>query len=304
MTKIKIKDGFSGQRLVVYPFYTINAALQNTITSGLVVHSMGYFPHAEGHFIDRPSGCGEYLLIYCIRGSGWYIIDDQRYEVGSHQFFVLPANQPHQYGSSDSNPWYIYWVHFLGSNAQQLYEKIKQCQSLDIDTHSRLDDRIQMFDELLNVMEGEATSDSIEYVNLGFVHLLSSFIHVNSFRTARYPERNAESVSIISKVTHYMEENLSRPLTIAEMAEYMNYSESYFYRLFYKETKFAPMTYFLHLKAERAEQMLLNTQLKINQIAVMLGFDDPYYFSRFFKRFKGLSPKEFRQQNSKQICED
>jgi len=49
MTKIKIKDGFPGQRLVVYPFYTINAALQNPITSGLVVHSMGYFLHAEGH---------------------------------------------------------------------------------------------------------------------------------------------------------------------------------------------------------------------------------------------------------------
>lgn len=58
----KIKHGFSGQRLIVYPFYVIEQALNNPLVADLVVHSMGYFPKAESHYIDRASGCGEYLL--------------------------------------------------------------------------------------------------------------------------------------------------------------------------------------------------------------------------------------------------
>ena len=56
----KIKHGFSGQRLIVYPFYVIEQALNNPLVADLVVHSMGYFPKAESHYIDRASGCGEY----------------------------------------------------------------------------------------------------------------------------------------------------------------------------------------------------------------------------------------------------
>lgn len=71
----KIKHGFSGQRLIVYPFYVIEQALNNPLVADLVVHSMGYFPKAESHYIDRASGCGEYLLIYCTKGEGWFVLD-------------------------------------------------------------------------------------------------------------------------------------------------------------------------------------------------------------------------------------
>ena len=59
------------------------------------------------------------------------------------------------------------------------------------------------------------------------------------------------------------------------------------YRLFFKETGYAPMNYFLHMKIDRACQLLLHTNMKINQVALKLGFDDPYYFSRIFKKIVG-----------------
>lgn len=114
----KIKHGFSGQRLIVYPFYVIEQALNNPLVADLVVHSMGYFPKAESHYIDRASGCGEYLLIYCTKGEGWYVLDGKRYVVPENHFFILPAEKPHQYGSSEHDPWYIYWAHFKGKKAK------------------------------------------------------------------------------------------------------------------------------------------------------------------------------------------
>ncbi len=51
---VRIKDGFKGQRLVVYPFYIVESALRNPLSAGLAVHSMGFFNNAEAHYIDRP----------------------------------------------------------------------------------------------------------------------------------------------------------------------------------------------------------------------------------------------------------
>ena len=89
--------------------------------------------------------------------------------------------------------------------------------------------------------------------------------------------------------------NRPTPTTgLKELASHFGYSESYMYRLFFKETGYAPMNYFLHMKIDRACQLLLHTNMKINQVALKLGFDDPYYFSRIFKKIVGTSPKDYR----------
>ena len=232
----KIKHGFSGQRLIVYPFYVIEQALNNPLVADLVVHSMGYFPKAESHYIDRASGCGEYLLIYCTKGEGWYVLDGKRYVVPENHFFILPAEKPHQYGSSEHDPWYIYWAHFKGKKAKYISDQLQGVIPIDMDDNSRIGDRIAFFDELLNVLESGTD----------------------------------------------------------ELASHFGYSESYMYRLFFKETGYAPMNYFLHMKIDRACQLLLHTNMKINQVALKLGFDDPYYFSRIFKKIVGTSPKDYR----------
>jgi AraC-like DNA-binding protein len=102
----------------------------------------------------------------------------------------------------------------------------------------------------------------------------------------------------ISLATHYMAENIEKKLTLKDLSSRFGYSESYFNRMFCKEVHFSPINYFLHLKIERAGQLLLHTNMKINQISLKLGFDDPYYFSRLFKKIKGVSPKIYRETSN------
>ena len=105
--------------------------------------------------------------------------------------------------------------------------------------------------------------------------------------------RRNEADSMVFQTEKAME-NLENKLTLKELASHFGYSESYMYRLFFKETGYAPMNYFLHMKIDRACQLLLHTNMKINQVALKLGFDDPYYFSRIFKKIVGTSPKDYR----------
>ncbi|MDR1919659.1 MAG: helix-turn-helix domain-containing protein [Tannerellaceae bacterium] len=293
----KIKHGFVGQRLIVLPFNIIEKALKNPLTSGLAIHSMGYFPKAENHFISRENGCGEYLLIYCTKGEGWYRLNEKMYAVHANEFFILPAEQPHQYGASDGNPWYIYWIHFKGSNAEYVYERLSCLQRIGMEEDSRIDDRISFFEELVRALELGHDEEMIAYANLSLNHLLSSFMYVQSYRDVKFRKKEKQNTFFISLATHYMNENIEKKLTLKEIASYFGYSESHFYRLFLKEIHYAPMNYFLHIKIERACQLLLHTNMKINQISFKLGFEDPYYFSRIFTQIKGCSPKKYREAN-------
>ncbi|MDR1221431.1 MAG: AraC family transcriptional regulator [Tannerella sp.] len=294
---IRIRRGFVGQRLVVLPFNIIERALANPLTSELAVHSMGYFPKAANHYVDRRNGCGEYLLIYCSRGEGWYRLDGKTCTVPANHFFILPAERPHKYGSGSENPWYIYWIHFKGSKAKLIYEQLQGLQFIDMNKDSRIDDRISFFEELISALEMGNGDEIINYVNLSLNHLLATFLYVQSYRNVKLRKKGDQNTFFISLATHYMNENIEKRITLKSMASYFGYSESHFYRLFLKEIHYAPMNYFLHLKIERACQFLVHTDMQINQISFKLGFEDPYYFSRIFTKITGMSPKKYRANN-------
>jgi AraC-like DNA-binding protein len=292
----KVKHGFIGQRLVVLPFNIVERSLNNPLTSDLAIHSMGFFPKAKNHYIDRQDGCGEYLLIYCTKGEGWFRLDEELWIVPENHFFILPAEQPHQYGSSPHDPWYIYWIHFKGRKAQYISERLPGLQPIGVDIHSRIDDRISFFEELISALELGNNEEIINYSNLSLHHLLSTFLYIQPYRDVKLKKKGDQNTFFISLATHYMNENMEKKLTLGEISSYFGYSESHFYRLFMKEVHYSPMNYFLHIKMERACQFLIHTNMQVNQISFKLGFDDPYYFSRIFTQIIGMSPKKYREE--------
>lgn len=291
---IRIRHGFSGQRLVVLPFYVIEESLLNPLNRGLALHSMGYFPNAEHHYIDRQAGTDEYILIYCVKGEGWYVLNGEHHKVMANQFFVLPPHVAHSYGASECHPWHIYWFHFKGEKAAETAEHLKGVNTITVCDSSRIADRTAMFDEMLNVLEGKTDADTVCYVNMMLHTLLATFIFIDIYRDAKKVTSAAGNISFVSRATHFLNENVENRITVSDMARYMGYSDSQFYRLFFEHTGYAPMSYFLHLKVEHAISLLSNTRLHIYQIAMKMGFDDPYYFSKFFKKMTGKSPQQFR----------
>ena len=289
---IRIRKGFQGQRLAVYPFYVKNESER----AALQLHSIGSFPDAEYHYVERPFGCGEYVLIWCTSGEGWYSLKDGiKHPVAKSQFIVLPADTPHSYGSSETSPWSIYWVHFRGSGAPEAYKRMEGLRTLGPDVQvSRL---AALFDEILIILEGHADSESANYVDMVFPHLLSAFIYPHIWGGSHSANAGTANISIVGKATHYINEHLSEKLSLRDICTYLGYSESYFTRVFTKEVGCSPIAYLMRLKVERAQHLLINTSLKINQIAFMLGFDDPYYFSKFFSKITGSSPRDFRKMH-------
>src|SRR3954469_14338098 len=118
MRQNKRRDGFEGEKLISLPETVCTNLLKNyPAISQIYITHIGYFPKATFHQRRRRNGCRDNILIYCMRGRGWYVIGSRRYEVEPNQFVIIPATSEYlRYGADENDPWTIYWVHFSGTD--------------------------------------------------------------------------------------------------------------------------------------------------------------------------------------------
>jgi transcriptional regulator GlxA family with amidase domain len=94
----------------------------------------------------------------------------------------------------------------------------------------------------------------------------------------------------------YMKEHLDRPLKAAALAAQVSISLSHFFALFKRETGHTPIDYFIHLRMERARELLNGTSLSVKEVAALLGYEDPFYFSRVFNSVTQFAPTHYRRR--------
>jgi AraC-like DNA-binding protein/DNA-binding response OmpR family regulator len=105
-----------------------------------------------------------------------------------------------------------------------------------------------------------------------------------------------ETSTLVKRAVAYLHQNYTRPLTRWEIAKAIGVSENYFTRLFSQELGLSPWDYLNRFRVNQAKELFRRTQGSVQQIANQVGFKDPKYFSRVFRKLTGLSPSEFREQ--------
>jgi AraC-like DNA-binding protein len=92
----------------------------------------------------------------------------------------------------------------------------------------------------------------------------------------------------------YMKEHLDKPLRAATLAGVAKMSLPHYFVTFKRCTGSTPIDYFIRLRMERARELLATTSCSVKEIAGVLGYDDPLYFSRVFKAVNQTTPTQFR----------
>mgnify|MGYP000721525526 CR=1 FL=1 len=268
--------------------------------NGRLIYSLGYFTRATHHYFDRPHGCDQYLFIYCKEGCGHIRIEDREYVLHPYQFIILPPNVRHQYEADDTDPWSIYWLHFKGKKASLYATGFDKPTCLNLSLDSKIEERLNLFEEMYATLKNGFETANINYANVCLNFFLSSLLYLNQFNRSQAGTSKSEYKGcIINWAIYYMHENINKSLTLKDISSYVNYSTSYFYRKFIKETGIAPLSYFTLMKIEKACSLLTTTDMQINQIASLLGYSDPLYFSRVFTKIKSISPGKFRTRHKK-----
>ena len=286
------RDGFEGEKLVSLPETIWRKAIQtNAILRQLYLTHIGYFPKASHHFRNRKNGCADNILFYCLRGKGWYTIKDKRFEVGINQYCIIPATEePLRYGADELDPWTIYWVHF---SSDQM-DEFNRCFKIGLYDGAKdilyNEQGIALWHIMYNTLNMGYSNENLAKANLCLYHFISTFL----FPDKHFHESKQDDRDMTKKVIQFMQSKIQDHITIQDIASYVDLSTSHFTYCFRKATGMAPMDYFIHLKMQKACLMLQTTEDTVKNIGTKLGYTDPYYFSRIFKKFMNVSPNGYR----------
>ncbi|MGI6156725.1 MAG: helix-turn-helix domain-containing protein, partial [Enterococcus lemanii] len=110
-------------------------------------------------------------------------------------------------------------------------------------------------------------------------------------------KRKEESIRAFreKEILKYIEETYSEVLHLADLADVLNLSKEQFSRFFRQSFRQSPMQYLKEFRLQKASQLLINTNLSVEEIAGLTGFDNGNYFSRVFKSNLKVAPTKFRE---------
>ena len=132
------------------------------------------------------------------------------------------------------------------------------------------------------------------------MQLRQIFILIRRYFMSSLKTDNARVIEEIDKATLFFNEHYSENISIDEYAQNNHVSVSWFIRNFKQYTGSTPMQYILAKRIYNAEILLQNNTYNVTEIASIVGYDNPLYFSRIFKKAKGLSPSEYRKSIKKE----
>jgi AraC family transcriptional regulator of arabinose operon len=272
--------GFTGQHMIEVPKEIIKKCRTMPLIGNLFITKMGIYPKALYHYFQRPKGMAEVLLIYCTDGEGWIKMPDTRIRIKTGDLYVIPPGVPHSYGSDDENPWTIYWLHLGGHSVDETMEALMGDTPL-IDRAlpaGVFSERLLIFERIEKCFSKGYSVNNLMFANLTLPYFLASFILPENFHRVNLASGPA---SYAERAIEFMQAHITEPVNLAGISQSVHLSVSFFSRAFKKETGYAPVEYFNYLKIQRACQLLHNSNLRVNEVALQIGIDDPFYFSRF-----------------------
>jgi AraC family transcriptional regulator len=147
---------------------------------------------------------------------------------------------------------------------------------------------------LKTVLETDATN-SCFYAESMATAMAAHFLRNYSTRKHILPEyEDGLPKYKLKQALDYMNVHLSENLSLATLADELQISQYHFCRLFKQSTGTTPHAYLIQQRVEKSKQLLKQKEGTMNDIAIECGFANPSHFAKHFRKYTGISPKQFR----------
>ncbi len=283
-------EGFAGQRLVVLPATMVAHGLSLPVCAGLLPTHIGRFDRVAGHYVDRPRGTPEYVLILCLSGKGAVTLRRKTHKVEAGDAFLLPPHEAHRYFADDAEPWSKVWVHFTGSQAQAYAQMLLEKNRSPVFHLRQMEVLVEAFEDAYRHVLGGYTDADL----FGLSTACARFLGLCRLHQQAKEGRHRDAAQRVVRTIQFMRAHLHRQVSLTELAAAGGWSHSHFSAMFKAQTNSAPLVFFTRLRLQRACELLKTTDDSVAQVAAVMGYEDPFYFSRLFSQHQGLSPKEYR----------
>ena len=260
----------------------------NSIYNGFSEHSIlkgnGYKP-ANSHKWG-PGVRDVYAVHYIVSGKGYLKTCNQTFSLKTGESFMIFPHTEVYYYPDPQDPWEYYWIEFNGAEASRLLPMIKIEPDHPVMGTAPID-----FKPLFHMVNTDVTEPfERERSDAGLHLLLSYYIEC-------YPSDNTflkKDYALLAR--EYIESNFwNTSISVLDVVEFVKIERSYLYRLFKQENGMSISGYLTEFRIRRACELLANSQLSIKSLAYSVGYQDPLYFSKIFKKITSYTPSEYRK---------
>lgn len=236
-----------------------------------------------------------HLVHYVVSGKGTFRCMGKEYQLmkGS-SFFIFPGELV-SYSSDESDPWRYRWMGFRGPRADESLNAMGISQHRPVTVtrnHRKMNVLFHQMEQTLQQRQPHCDMQAQGYLRL----ILAQFAQDLVENTAPHGEVSGIQQQV-EQAIRWLTFQYHQPVSIEQMAQTLGYHRTHLSKMFKQHTGMSPMSFLLKIRMERAK-LLLHEPLTIEQIASSVGFSDPLYFSKQFRKWYGRSPSEYRHDHN------
>ena len=266
---------------------------ENLLTS-LAVYNVGY-QKCEPKYQWGPGIRDHYCIHHILSGSGIYTTGKVSVRLSAGDTFILFPGVELQYQADKDEPWEYCWAGFMGTDAASIIRNTGFSKETPYILKGTIPEE-EIRNGLDEIYQNKGNTYESSVAMAGRLYsLLAVFMH---YAQRTEPEKDSH-VMYVEKAMSYIETNYSYPITVEDIAYYVGISRSHLFRSFQNYMRKSPKDYLSGYRIRQACHLLRETDLSVSTIAYSVGFENNLYFSKAFRKQKGMSPSEYRRAKRK-----
>lgn len=239
----------------------------------------------------RPRGRVDWQIIYIAAGKGHFILDGKEVIVPAGSMVLFQPKQVQDYFYFGKDKTQVWFVHFTGREVRNILRHYE----IPTDGYILHTGISREYEDLFRRMR-----DELVRCSWGYEEMLTYLFRELLMTMHRRMTENAPRVSgfiqdEIDRARAFFDEHYNEEISIEQYAVSRNMSTSWFNRSFRSAVGTSPMQYILDVRIRNAQTLLETTDYSVTSIAALVGYENPMYFSRLFRKAKGLSPSKYRK---------
>ena len=231
------------------------------------------------------------VIHYVTKGYGTFKFNGKVYNLKQGDIFILLKGMQVEYVASIDDPWEYYWIGFSGSNANEYLNRT----SITNSCVANCEENSKIPQIILNMCEISKTYNPSRSDDILLLKELYSLLYalIEEFPKP-FEYKDKELHTYIQDALNFINSNYMHSITVQEIADYVNLSRSYLYKMFIKNLGISPQRYLINLRMYKATLLLKSTKLPIGEVANSVGYSDSLLFSKTFSQHFSMSPLNYR----------